>query len=284
MSRIVLTGHQMRDATVPRVRLRFVQAAIRRCNKPTEGHHMVRTLLGLIAQRIAPWGTAAVVAAAFISSPSAASTLPIPTPAQFNGPYSLGGSDSVSFGVPVAQGNLGASDAGTYFDYVFEFTTSQSSYVTATVGPGGTADFSEMHMMFYDNSPEGSSENLYTGADLAAFYTDPLNPNDNLIDVSQSATWSTAGSVGQLPNGAFAVLEPTGFDQNTQTPYHLVSLSGTYFLRIFGILSPSTPDFALSATISTAAVTPIPPALPLFLSAIGGLGFLARRRRNAAVA
>ena len=87
-----------------------------------------------------------------------------------------------------------------------------------------------------------------------------------------------------MPSGAAGVLEPTGFDQATQTPYHLVSLSGTYFLRIFGILDPSATEFALAATISTTvavATTPIPAALPLFLSAIGALGFAARRRKPA---
>jgi hypothetical protein len=85
-----------------------------------------------------------------------------------------------------------------------------------------------------------------------------------------------------LPSGAAAVLEPTGFDQATQTPYHLVSLTGTYWLRIFGILDPSASEFALAATISTTvAATPIPTALPLFLSAIGALGFAARRRKPA---
>jgi hypothetical protein len=236
---------------------------------------MVRTLLSLISQ-----GTAAWVAVAFISSPGAADTLPVTT--LINGPYNLVGSNSVSVSVPGAAGNTGPTSSGPYFDYVYEFSISHDSYVTATVGPVGGSAFSEMHMMFYDNTPSGPDENLYTGSDLAALYTDPANPNPNLIDVGPAAHWSTAGSVGMLPSGAAAVLEPTGFDQATQTPYHLVSLTGTYWLRIFGILDPSASEFALAATISTTvAATPIPTALPLFLSAIGALGFAARRRKPA---
>jgi hypothetical protein len=221
------------------------------------------------------------MAAAVIASPGMASTLPITT--SINGPYNLAGSDSVSISAPPATGSTGATSSGAYFDYLFEFSISQNSYVTATVGPVGGSAFSEMHMMFYDATPTGPDENLYTGPDLDALYTDPANPNPNLIDVGPAAHWSTAGSVGALPSGAAAVLEPTGFDQATQTPYHLVSLSGTYFLRIFGILDPSASEFALAANISTTvAATPIPAALPLFLTALGGLGFAARRRRNAA--
>jgi hypothetical protein len=241
---------------------------------------MYRTLLGPIAQ-----STAALVAVALFSSPGAATTLPVTT--QINGPYNLVGSDSVSVSAPPATGSSGATSSGNYFDYLFEFSLSQDSYITATVGPVGGSAFSEMHMQFYDGTaPSGPDNSLFTGADIAAF--DPTNPN--LIDTGPDADWSTSGSVGQgsggapaLPSGAAAVLEPTGFDQATQTPYHLLSLSGTYFLRVFGILDPSATEFALSANISTTvAATPIPAALPLFLTALGGLGFAARRRKTAA--
>ena len=249
------------------------------------GQGMVRTGLGLIAQSMA-----ALVAAAFLASPGAATTLPATT--QINGPYTLVGSDSVAISAPPALGSSGATSSGDYFDYLFEFSITENSYVTATVGPVGGSVFSEMHMQFYDNTaPTGPDDDLYTGSDLAALYTDPANPNPNLIDTGPDAHWTTSGSIGQpsgggpaLPSGAAGVLEPTGFDQATQTPYHLVSLSGTYFLRIFGILDPSATEFALAATISTTvavATTPIPAALPLFLSAIGALGFAARRRKPA---
>jgi hypothetical protein len=246
---------------------------------------MHRTGLGLIVQ-----GTAALIAAAFFSSPGAADTLPVT--AVINGPYTLVGSDSVTVAAPPATGSTGATSSGNYFDYLFEFSTSQNSYITATVGPVGGSAFSEMHMQFYDNTaPSGPDNNLYTGSDLAALYTDPAHPNPNLIDTGPAAHWSTSGSIGQgsgggpaLPSGAAGVLEPTGFDQATQTPYHLLSLSGTYFLRVFGILDPSATELALSATISTTvavATTPIPAGLPLFLTALGGLGLAARRRARA---
>jgi hypothetical protein len=249
---------------------------------------MHRTLVGLIAP-----STAALIAMAFMASPGAATTLPVT--AQINGPYNLVGSDSVVIAVPPALGSTGATSSGDYFDYLFEFSISQDSYITATVGPVGGSAFSEMHMQFYDNTaPTGPNNSLFTGSDLATLYTDPANPNPNLIDTGPNADWDTSGSVGQgsgggpaLPSGAAAVLEPTGFDQATQTPYHLLSLSGTYFLRVFGILDPSATELALSATISTTvgvATTPIPAALPLFLSAIGGLGFMARRRKAIATA
>jgi hypothetical protein len=227
-----------------------------------------------------------LAAAAFLAHPSAADTLPITS--LINGPYTLVGSSQVSVSLNDAQGSTGATSAGTYFDYLVQFSITQNSYITATVGPSGGAAFSEMHMQFYDTTaPSGPDNSLFTGVDLAALYTDPANPNDNLIDTGPDANWSTSGSVGGfvLPSGATAVLEPTGFDQATQTPYHLVSLSGTYFLRVFGILDPSATELALSATISTTvATTPVPAALPLLLTALGGRGFAARRRRKAAAA
>jgi hypothetical protein len=48
---------------------------------------------------------------------------------------------------------------------------------------------------------------------------------------------------------------------------------GMYILNGFGVVAF---DIAFSAT----AVTPIPAALPLFVSALGGLGFMTWRRRN----
>ncbi len=243
---------------------------------------MQRRLLG---------GSAALAVVALMSSPGAATTLPVTT--QINGPYNLVGSDSVSFSVPPAVGSTGATSSGDYFDYLFEFSISQNSYITATVGPVAGSAFAEMHMQFYDNTaPTGPDNSLFTGTDLDALYTDPANPNPNLIDTGPDASWKTSGSIGQpsgggpaLPSGAAGVLQPTGFDQATQTPYQLLSLSGTYFLRVFGILDPSATGLALSATISTTvgvATTPIPAALPLFLTALGGLGFAARRRKTAA--
>lgn len=248
------------------------------------GQGMNRKGLGLIAQSMA-----VLVAVACFASPGAATTLPATT--LVNGPYTLVGSDSVAISAPPALGSTGTSSSGDYFDYLFAFSISQDSYVTATVGPVGGSAFKEIHMQFYDQTaPSSPDDDLYTGSDLAALYTDPLNPNDNLIDTGPDAHWTTSGSIGQpsgggpaLPSGAAGVLEPTGFDQATQTPYHLVSLSGTYFLRVFGILDPSATEFALAATISTTmATTPIPAALPLFLTALGGLGFAARRRRPTA--
>jgi hypothetical protein len=238
---------------------------------------MNRTHMGLIA------GSAVALAAMF--NPAAADTLPITS--FVNGPYNLVGSTSVSVAAPPASGSTGATSSGSYFDYLFEFSISQDSYVTATVGPTGGSAFSELHMQFYDAAPSGPDNSLFTGADLDALYTDPANPNPNLIDTGPDADWSTSGSVGGgvFPSGATAVLEPTGFDQATQTPYHLVSLAGSYWLRVFGILDPSVSEFALGATISTTAAvatTPIPAALPLFLSALGFLGFAARKRKAAA--
>jgi hypothetical protein len=115
----------------------------------------------------------------------------------------------------------------------------------------------------------------------------------NLIDTGPDASWNVSGSVGKgpgsppgpvLPSGAAAVIEPTENDPlHPGQQRHMLSLQGTYFLRLFGILDPSATEFALSATISTTvAATPIPAALPMFLFALGGLGVAARQRRKAA--
>ena len=59
--------------------------------------------------------------------------------------------------------------------------------------------------------------------------------------------------------------------------------SGTYFLRIFGVPAAAISHFTGQlAASAVAATTPIPAGLPLFLSAMGALGLLARRRKTAA--
>ena len=116
------------------------------------GQGMGRTGLGLIAQSMA-----ALAALAFLASPGAATTLPATT--QINGPYTLVGSDSVAISAPPALGSSGATSSGDYFDYLFEFSITENSYVTATVGPVGGSAFSEMHMQFYDNTaPTGPDD------------------------------------------------------------------------------------------------------------------------------
>jgi hypothetical protein len=141
-------------------------------------------------------------------SPAAADTLPTTT--LINGPYNLVGSVSVSVAVPGALGSTGTTGSGAYFDYLYEFSISQDSYVTATIGPVDGSAFSEMHMMFYDVTPAGPDESLYTGADLDTLYTDPAhpNPNPNLIDVGPTAHRSTAGSGGQSSGGGPAPVSP----------------------------------------------------------------------------
>jgi hypothetical protein len=228
MSRIVPTGHEVRGVAFPLSYLRFRATAIDRRNIPAGDRCIAHYGVGSRELR-RPRSSQA-----FIVSPAAADTLPTTT--LINGPYNLVGSVSVSVAVPGALGSTGTTGSGAYFDYLYEFSISQDSYVTATIGPVDGSAFSEIHMMFYDVTPAGPDESLYTGADLDTLYTDPAHPNPNLIDVGPTAHWSTAGSGGQSSGGGPAPVSPRLAFRN---------------LLAAGLRHPSATELALNATIST---------------------------------
>jgi hypothetical protein len=157
--------------------------------------------------------------------------------------------------------NVGASGNNNpnEVDYVFRFSLSGPAKVTANVAANGT-DFNELHAVLYSSDP--SSKPLFSNGDPGIIGG---GANPNLIDV---------GDLGDILGRNSASGNAVGLT--------LASLaSGSYFLRVFG--DPAELESFFIGTIAATPVgaVPIPAALPLFLTALGGLGFAARRRKAA---
>jgi len=81
------------------------------------------------------------------------------------------------------------------------------------------------------------------------------------------------------PNGVVAGtpdLDSVGLLSTAEWTYANLSASTNYFIRITG--NPAFVGLVLG-TISAVAATPIPASLLMFLTALGGLGFFAKRRK-----
>ncbi|MES1179653.1 MAG: VPLPA-CTERM sorting domain-containing protein, partial [Hyphomicrobium sp.] len=101
---------------------------------------------------------------------------------------------------------------------------------------------------------------------------------------------SPAGSdllVGSSPNKFIFLTDTTGLvseDETSGGTTNLTSLiigPGTYYLRLFGTIAGVSDNSVLTSLNGTITATPIPAGLPLFVTALGALGFMARRRRTA---
>jgi hypothetical protein len=157
--------------------------------------------------------------------------------------------------------NVGASGNNNpdEVDYIFRFSLNGPAKLTANVAANGT-DFNELHAVLYSSDP--ASKPLFSNGD-PGIVGGAGNPN--LIDVGDLSDILTANS----SSGNSAALT-------------LASLaSGSYFLRVFG--DPVELESFFTGTIAATPVgaVPIPGALPLLLTALGGLGFAAHRRKAA---
>lgn len=97
--------------------------------------------------------------------------------------------------------------------------------------------------------------------------------------VTNVTDWHAAAAVFSDPWSAPSGT-PQSFGPNGTGPWGTFSGMGA---AAFIWSNPNNGDTAFFSTaiVSNVAATPIPAALPLFLSAIGGLGLLARRKRRA---
>ena len=155
------------------------------------------------------------------------------------------------------SGATGVND-GTHFDYIYSFTLANPAKIDANVMADG-GNFDELHAVLYNADPSG--QGLFTNGDPGIVGG---GTNTNLIDIGSFANFLTGGSGG---NGAGVSLASLA--------------AGSYYLRIFGVETGAVSHFLGQIVASSVtATTPIPAALPLFLSAIGALGFAARRRRK----
>lgn len=138
-----------------------------------------------------------------------------------------------------------------------------------------------------------------------AMFDDPNGPDQSFLMATFSSTASglgnsVTGSFSALDSSAAALLEGTliAVVLDGQTVQYLATITGGLLagdyggigsaavLKFGGFGAPiagvlNTAAFAGTVDIVGATVVPVPAALPLLLTAFGGLVFLARRRRSA---
>jgi len=188
----------------------------------------------------------------------------------------------------IGSGAYPADSNRVYFDYLYKFTLTGTDPAKVVISAGATPDnhFGEFHVLLTDYDPTdaggplGGSTTLYYDhdADMYKHYDDVTHlevPNDNFIDIKEGTPFNGAGS-GNGDGG--------GIDFSSLN-------AGTYYLRFFGVTAPdfntaSPSSGAFSGSISASAIvatTPLPPALLMFMTALGGLGFAGWRRRRQAI-
>jgi len=217
---------------------------------------------------------AGLMALAGWANTAAATTLTGSGTANILGNLNVGGSltvDTDAVGtVGIANGTY--TGARTYFDYIFTFDLFGAAQIDGSIFSTGGNNFDEFHIVLSDVDPTNTVLYFDHDPDMYKHFDNAMPPNeipnDNLIDIGATTPFISAGS----SNGNGVGL-------------HLDSLAaGTYYLRLFGVSRDgSVGAFAGDLTASAVAVaaTPIPAALPLFLSALGVLGFATRRRKAA---
>jgi hypothetical protein len=160
--------------------------------------------------------------------------------------FTTGGSwfygDSISSAVG-GTALTGAPGFGFYEDYVFTIGAGAVDSITSTIALGNISSIGNLEVRLYNAASNTTLPVLGT-------------PNGSVIDA-----WSTSNN---SPSYTIDVLPTTTLD------------AGTYVLEVRGLVT-GTSTGSYSGTLN---VTPVPlaPALPLMLSALGGLGLLARRR------
>ena len=173
-----------------------------------------------------------------------------------------GGDPALNFGVTdFTNGAEGFNGAGfdngkRYFDYIFSFSLTGPADVSASAAATAGTNVLEYHAALFSSSPAGT--------DLVVGHNpDPLT---GLTDTTGLLTTTSTSGNGST---------------NTLSALNLAT--GTYYLRLFGVIAGNSNINShltgLAGTLTAVAATPIPAALPLFASALGLIGFLGWRRR-----
>jgi hypothetical protein len=170
---------------------------------------------------------------------------------------SLNTPGTLNFGSSGASGNNNPNEV----DYIYSFNLNGPAKLTASAAGSGT-NFNELHAVLYSSDP--SSNPLFTNGDPGIIGG---ASNTNLIDI---------GSLSDVVANSAA--------GGSSVSFTLASLaSGSYFLRVFGAPAELVSFFNGTITAAPVGNVPLPAALPLMLTALGGLGLMARRRKaNAA--
>jgi hypothetical protein len=155
------------------------------------------------------------------------------------------------------------------------FTTQQSSAQNLGISSVGAYDFQDSYQFTVGTSASGdtllASLGFGTSFDIA-------NLQFRLYEVAGAATQPI---VGGIPAGSTLVSSWTGLapGDNSMTTSFSGIQSGTYILDIAGIAS-GTSGGTYVGSVNLQPV-PLPAALWLMLSGLGGLGAVSRRRRAA---
>ena len=139
-----------------------------------------------------------------------------------------------------------------YFDYIFKFSLNGPANVTLSATATAGTNLKDFHAALFSSSPAG---------------TDLVGPGLT-IDLTDTTGLLTAASTSG--NGS----------TNTLTALNLAS--GDYFIRLFGAIAGNSAKNSVLTDLSgaiTVAATPIPPALLLFGTALGLMGFVGWRRQ-----
>jgi hypothetical protein len=210
----------------------------------------------------------ALVGAILLAAAAPAGATTVPGSGTVNSGGSItAGDPALSFGVTdFTPGAQGISDGDftngkRYFDYTFSFSLTGPANVTISADATAGTNILDYHAALFSSSP--------ATADLEVL----SNPGP-LIDLTDTTDILTAGS--------------TSGNGSTNTLNAMNLSSGNYFLRLFGVIAGNSNInshlIGLNGTFSAAAVaaTPVPPAMTLFATALGLMGFMAWRRRSPA--
>jgi hypothetical protein len=207
----------------------------------------------------------ALIGAVLLAAAAPAGAATVPGTTIINSAGSVAGGDpALNFSATNltngVQGINGADfDNGKrYFDYTFSFALTGPANVSTSAAATAGTNVLEYHAALFSSSPSGTA--LVVGHN-----PDPLTGLTDTTGLLTTASTSGNGST------------------NTLNALNLAS--GTYYLRLFGVIAGNSNINSLltglSGSVTAVAATPIPAALPLFASAMGLFGFMGWRRKAA---
>jgi hypothetical protein len=167
--------------------------------------------------------------------------LPVP------GSYTYADTFSAGAGATPVSG----TKSGFFDDYVFTISSATANSITSTIDLGGTLQINGLQVSLFS----------YAAGQTVPLFGSTLPPGSVEI-----GAWSTAFNSGPT-SGTVAVIPATQLN------------AGTYALEVRGTVSGSAGG-SYSGQLNLAPV-PLPAALPLLLSGLGGLWLLPFRRRRA---
>jgi hypothetical protein len=167
-------------------------------------------------------------------------TLPVPGSYTYADTFAAGSGGTAVSGTPY----------GFFDDYVFTITGASADSVTSTIDLGGTLQIDGLQVGLFSYAP----------GQTLPIYGSTLPFGSVAVD-----GWSTPISSGST-TGTISVIPATNLTQ------------GTYALEVLGTVTGSAGGSYSGVLDLTPVPVPLPAALPLLLSGLGGLGLWGRRR------